>query len=59
MMHGLGEQATVVLRMFSILGDGSIEVGQERLLDFPVVHFGSDAELEIFLGDRIPILCLR
>jgi hypothetical protein len=51
MMHGLGVQAAVVLGLFSVLGDGSIEVGQERLLNFPVVHFGSDAKFQIFLGD--------
>lgn len=51
MMYRLGIQAAVVLGLFSILGNGSIEVGQERLLDFPVVHFSPDAEFEIFLGD--------
>lgn len=59
MMDGLGVQTAIVLRLVSILRDGSIEVGQERLLDFPVVHFGSDAEFEIFLGDGVPILWLH
>jgi hypothetical protein len=51
MVYRLGIQAAVILGLFSILSNRSIEVGQERLLDLPVVHFGPDAEFEIFLCD--------
>jgi hypothetical protein len=35
---------------------GSTFVFGEKLLDFPVVGPGADRELEIFLGNRIPVL---
>ena len=28
----------------------------EKFFDFPVVGLGTDAEFEVFLGDRIPVL---
>lgn len=58
MMHRLGVQAAVVLGLFTILGNRSIEVGQEGFLDFPVIHLSTDAKLEILLGNRVPILWL-
>lgn len=51
MMHGLGVQTAVVLGLVPILRIGSVDVGQEWFLNFPVVHFRADAEFKIFLGD--------
>lgn len=51
MVHGLGVQAAVVLGLVPILRNGSIEVGQERLLDFPIVHFRANTEFKILLRD--------
>jgi hypothetical protein len=45
----------------SVLGlvvDGSalVLLGQE-LLDFPIVLLDADGKLEVFAGDRVPVLC--
>lgn len=48
MMHRLGVQTASVLGLVSILRIGSIDVGQERFFNFPIVRFSSDAKFEIF-----------
>lgn len=39
-----------------IHGSATVVFGQELFLEFPVALLGADAELEIFPGDRVPIL---
>ena len=49
------ESAGVAVRVFAIDGGAAFVLGQQ-LLDFPIVHFRADRELQVFLGNRIPVL---
>lgn len=50
--------AGLTIRVVGVYCSSALVFGEE-LLHFPVVHPGSHRELEVFLGDRIPVLSSR
>jgi hypothetical protein len=57
MVDWLGVEAAVVFGQIVLVESvPSIFVRQKRFFNLPVVHFGPDAEFEVFSSNGIPVL---